>query len=79
MIAEINRINQVLLNATADYKAEAIRQWMESAKLGEKEEKAVEERAKHAKVDTASARKERRITCGADIVIKNVLPFLELK
>jgi len=108
MIAEINRINQVLLNATADYKAEAIRQWMESvidkmdrykaehyiyveegitllelalwkAKLGEKEEKAVEERAKQAKVDTASARKDRRITCGADIVIKNVLPFLELK
>jgi len=107
MIAEINRINQVLLNATADYKAEAIRQWMESvidemdrykaehyryveegitllelalwkAKLGEKEEKSVEERAKQAKVDTASARKERRITCGADIVIKNVLPFLKL-
>ena len=45
------------------------------AKLGEKEEKAVEERAKQAKVDTASARKDRRITCGADIVIKNVLPL----
>ena len=30
------------------------------------------------KVDDDSARRERRITCGADIVIKNVLPFLKL-
>eukprot|EP00985_Skeletonema_marinoi_P000696 scaffold245_cov102-Skeletonema_marinoi.AAC.6 len=48
------------------------------AKLGEKEEKSVEERAKKSKVDVESARKERRITCGADMVIKNVLPFLKL-
>jgi len=108
MIAEINRINQVLLNATADYKAEAIRQWMESvidkmdrykaehyryveegitllelalwkAKLGEKEENCAEGRAKKAKIDAESARREKRITCGADMVIKNVLPFLRLE
>ena len=33
---------------------------------------------KKAKIDVESARQERRITCGADIIIKNVLPFLEL-
>ena len=35
--------------------------------------------AKKAKVDTEAARKEQRVTCGASIVIKNVLPFLALK
>ena len=34
--------------------------------------------AKKAKIDTESVRKERRITSGADIIIKNVLPFLQL-
>ena len=33
---------------------------------------------KKAKIDVESARQERRITCGADIIIKNVLPFLKL-
>ena len=49
------------------------------AKLGEKEEYAVEMSSKKAKIDTESTRKERRITCGADMVIKNVLPFLQLE
>jgi hypothetical protein len=52
------------------------------AKLGEKEDeddKSAERQTKKAKVDSESARKERRITCGADIVIKNVLPFLQLE
>eukprot|EP00984_Skeletonema_dohrnii_P037834 scaffold40348_cov161-Skeletonema_dohrnii-CCMP3373.AAC.1 len=108
MIAEIDRINQVLPNTPANNKTEEIRQWMDAvldkmdhykaehyryvkegitilelalwkAKLGEKEDNCVEGRTKKAKVDTASARKERRITCGADMVIKNVLPFLKLK
>ena len=107
MIAEINRINQVLPNTPADEKTEEIRQWMDSvidkmdhykaehcryvkegitllelalwkAKLGVKEECAVEMSSKRAKVDSESTRKERRITCGADTVIKNVLPFLKL-
>jgi len=35
--------------------------------------------AKKAKIDIQSKRSERRITSGANIVIKNVLPLLELK
>jgi hypothetical protein len=35
--------------------------------------------AKKAKINTEAARKEHRVTCGANIVIKNVLPFLALK
>jgi len=50
------------------------------AKLGEKEESSEEEKSKKkVKLDAESARKERRITCGADIVIKSVLPFLKLE
>ena len=110
MIAEINRINQVLPNTSTNGKANQIRQWMDSvieemdhyraehcryvkegltllelalwkAKLGEKEDTPnfEEGRKKKAKVDAASARKERRVTCGADTVIKNVLPFLQLE
>ena len=37
-----------------------------------------EGRKKKAKIDTEAARKERRVTCGAEIVIKDVLPFLKL-
>ena len=49
------------------------------AKLDEKEDTFAEGRKKKAKVDADSARRERRVTCGADIVIKNVLPFLQLE
>ena len=107
MIAEINRINQVL--PTTKYgKTDAIRQWMGSvidkfdhfkaehcryvkegttvlelalwkAKLAENEEYAGEGKSKKAKVDAKCSRKEKRITCGADMVIKNVLPFLQLE
>ena len=34
---------------------------------------------KRARIDVDSARQERRMTCGANIVVKNVLPFLQLK
>merc|ERR1719183_2982851 len=34
---------------------------------------------KKAKIDDEAARKEHRVTCGASIVIKNVLPFLVLE
>ena len=34
---------------------------------------------KKAKIDAEAAREEHRVTCGASIVIKNVLPFLALK
>ena len=78
-----------LINKLDHYKAEHCRYVREGVtllelalwkvKLDEKEEDATERRAKKAKVDTESARKERRITCGADMVIKNVLPFLQLE
>ena len=35
--------------------------------------------AKKAKIDVEAARQEKRITSGASIVIKNVLPFLKLE
>ena len=101
MIAEINRINQVLPSTDAYGKTREIKQWVESAadkmvhykaehhryvkegiallelalwkaKLDEKEDSSVEGQ------DSESTRKERRITCGADTVIKNVIPFLQL-
>ena len=108
MIAEINRINQVLPSTRPRQKGGVIRQWMESlldkldhykaehhryvkegitllelalwkAKLGEQEEYAAEGRTKKAKIDAESVRKDKRMTCGADMVINNVLPFLQLK
>jgi len=51
------------------------------AKLDEKEEEeedSPERRAKKAKIDVDCMRKEKRITSGADLIIKNVLPFLQL-
>ncbi len=49
--------------------------------LNETDEKKcnVDIMAKKAKIDAKDARKEHRVTCGASIVIKNVLPFLALK
>ncbi len=49
--------------------------------LNEKDEKKcnVDEVTKRAKIDAEAARKEHRVTCGASVVIKNVLPFLALK
>jgi hypothetical protein len=49
------------------------------AKLDEiDEEDSHESKAMKARIDNESARNEKRITSGADIVIKNVLPFLIL-
>ena len=49
------------------------------AKIDEKEDRSIEEgRCKKAKIDTANARNEERITSGADILIRNVVPFLQL-
>eukprot|EP00985_Skeletonema_marinoi_P028390 scaffold24746_cov71-Skeletonema_marinoi.AAC.2 len=50
------------------------------AKLAEKEENAAAGRTNAANIiDAESVRKEKRITCGADTVIKNVIPFLKLE
>ena len=48
-------------------------------KLDEKDDNSIAEgRAKKAKIDTTIIRNEQRITSGADIVIRNVVPFLQL-
>jgi hypothetical protein len=49
--------------------------------LNETDEKkcTVDEVTKKFKIDAEPARKEHRVTCGASIVIKNVLPFLALE
>ncbi len=49
--------------------------------LNEADEKncSVDVVSKKAKIDAEAARKEHRVTCGASIVVKNVLPFLALK
>ena len=51
------------------------------AKLDEshKEDSLKEPKTKRAKIDSGIIRKERRVTCGANIIIKNVLPFLQLE
>ena len=48
------------------------------AKLDEKEDSSHEGKRKKSKIDVESMRKEKRITSGANIVIRNVIPFLEL-
>ena len=109
MIAEINRINQVLPTTPAFRKSDEIQQWMEAvidrmdhykaehhryvkegiillelalwkAKLlGVKEDHSEEETPRRTEIDIKAARRDKRITCGADMVIKNVLPFLKLE
>ena len=39
----------------------------------------IDEVTKKTNIDAEAARKEHRVTCGASIVIKNVLPFLALE
>ena len=50
------------------------------AKLDERDDDSTQkvQATKRAKIDEESSRKEKRITSGADIIIKNVLPFLKL-
>ena len=49
------------------------------AKLAEIEENVTERKTKKAKLDAESVRKEKCIACGADTVIRNILPFLKLE
>ena len=90
MNEEIDRINQELPDTDADEKAITIRLWIRSVIKRMKRYKAEHNRLlkEHmtqlelaiwkAKLDEKSTREERRITSGADIIIKNVLPFLKL-
>lgn len=50
-------------------------------KVGEEKESDFEgvKLTKKAKMDTDSKRQGARVTCGADVVIKNVMPFLMLE
>ena len=49
------------------------------AKLDERDDDSAQRvQIKRVKIDEESSRREKRITSGADIIIKNVLPFLKL-
>ena len=87
---EIYQWMEVVMDKIDHYKAEHCRYVKEGVTLlelalwkaklrGGTEDSSVERQTKKAKVDSADARKGKRITCGADIVIKNVLPFLQLE
>jgi len=113
---EIDRINQVLSDISAEEKTPAVRQWIRTVharlqhftnehnnsleecatllelalwrdNLNDEQGDTDNESSQEAKpkkkaridADVAVARKERRMTCGANVVIKNVLPFLQLK
>jgi hypothetical protein len=49
------------------------------ATLGEREENGAAGGTKKAKLDGESVKKDKRVTCGADTVIRNILPFLQLE
>ena len=79
-----------VINGVEHYKAEHNRLLKEhmtqlelavwKAKLDERNENSTQKvQAKRAKIDEESAREEDRIVSGADIIIKNVLPFLKLQ
>jgi hypothetical protein len=86
---EIRQWMEIVLDKLDHYKVQHCRYVKEGitlldlalwkAKLGEQEEYAEEGQQMKAKVDAECSRKDKRITCGADMVIKNVLPFLQLE
>jgi hypothetical protein len=89
MIEEIKQWIRSVINRIEHYKAEHYALLKEDmtqlelavwkAKLDEKEEDDwMTVRAKKTKIDVGIMRKEKRITCGSDIIISNVLPFLQL-
>jgi hypothetical protein len=109
MNQEIDRINQVLPNTSADEKTDAIRLWIRSvinsiehyksehqillkeamtllelalwkANLDENNANCVpyQDGVRVTRGRIKRARKEKCITSGADIIIRNVLPFLQL-
>ena len=88
--AIIKRWMETVIDKMDHYKAEHCRCVREGitllelalwkAKLDEKEDKCeAKGRTKKAKVDAESARNDKRMICGADMVINNVLPFLQLE
>ena len=87
--AKIRQWMESVIDKMDHYKAEHYRYVKEGitllelalwkTKLGEKEDENAEKRTKKATVDAENNRRDTRITCGADMVIKNVLPFLLLE
>eukprot|EP00985_Skeletonema_marinoi_P020983 scaffold12631_cov133-Skeletonema_marinoi.AAC.3 len=51
--------------------------WKAKLDGSRKDDSLKEPKTKRAKID--SSRKERRVTCGANIIIKNVLPFVQFE
>ena len=86
---EIRQWTELVIDKIDHYKAEHYRYVKEGitllelalwkAKLGEKEDEHAERQTKQVQVDAESYRRDKRITCSADMVIKNVLPFLQLE
>ena len=88
---EIRQWMELMIDKMDHYKAEHRRYVKEGTTLLElalwkanlegKVEYTDERKPKQVKVkiDAESARKGKRITCGADMVIKNVIPFLQLE
>ena len=86
---EIRRWMESVIDKMDHYKAEHFRYLKEGTtllelalwkvKLAENEDNCEEGKRKKAKVDADSYQRDKRITCGADTVIKNVLPFLRLE
>ena len=85
----IQRWIRSVINRMEHYKAEHNRLLKEhmillelaiwKTKLDEKEDNCTQKvQAERAKIDEERARGEKRITSGADIIIKNVIPFLKL-
>ena len=82
---------QSVIRSTEHYKAEhltllggamtmlELALWKANLDKNKEDDSLEETKAKKAKIDIECARKEARITSGADIVIKNVLPFLMLE
>ena len=53
--------------------------WKAKLDGSRKEDYLKEPKTKRAKIDFDSSRQELRVTCGANIIIKNVLPFLQFE
>ena len=53
--------------------------WKAKVDGSRKEDSLKEPKTKRAKIDFDSSRQELRVTCGANIIIKNVLPFLQFE
>jgi hypothetical protein len=85
---QIRQWMQSVTSALEDYKAKHhqvlkevtthLELFLWGMNLGEDDKEAIAPARKKCKIDVGSARRERRFTSGANVIIKNVLPFLKL-